>query len=242
MKTGKKPGFGPDSKPGFVSRFEFSVFSRFCPKTGFWAQKPGFDGTRKKPGFAPKPGFWTQKPGFDGTRKKPGFVAKPGFGAQKPGFDGTLKKTGLAPKPGLGPNPGPLTRVLRHPGRYPAAASRLGRFLCTCANYRQRPLRDKSGSQIAGQRQDGKPTTHQPPRESESRQTDRQNRQQPPHRSDTSAGESPTQRYAVVRGPVRCPPIRHLVVRVRVRVRPLCPPKRPHGPGKHQPGLQCAQT
>ena len=28
----------------------------------------------------------------------------------------------------------------------------------------------------------------------------------------------------------------------RVRVRPLCPPKRPHGPGKHQPGLQCAQT
>ena len=41
---------------------------------------------------------------------------------------------------------------------------------------------------------------------------------------------------------VRCPPIRHLVVRVRVRVRPLCPPKRPHGPGKHQPGLQCAQT
>ena len=192
-KTGKKPGFGPDSKPGFVSRFEFSVFSRFCPKTGFWAQKPG----------------------FDGTRKKPGFVAKPGFGAQKPGFDGTLKKTGLAPKPGLGPNPGPLTRVLRHPGRYPAAASRLGRFLCTCANYRQRPLRDKSGSQIAGQRQDGKPTTHQPPRESESRQTDRQNRQQPPHRSDTSAGESPTQRYAEVppyrpthQGGafVRCPP------------------------------------
>ena len=169
--TGKKPGFCPDSKPGFVSRFEFSVFSRFCPKTGFWAQKPG--------------------------------------------FDGTLKKTGLAPKPGLGPNPGPLTRVLRHPGRYPAAASRLGRFLCTCANYRQRPLRDKSGSQIAGQRQDGKPTTHQPPRESESRQTDRQNRQQPPHRSDTSAGESPTQRYAVVppyrpthQGGafVRCPP------------------------------------
>ena len=150
-----------------------------------------------------------------GTGKKTGFVPKPGFGAQKPGFDGTLKKTGLAPKPGLGPNPGPLTRVLRHPGRYPAAASRLGRFLCTCANYRQRPLRDKSGSQIAGQRQDGKPTTHQPPRESESRQTDRQNRQQPPHRSDTSAGESPTQRYAVVppyrpthQGGafVRCPP------------------------------------
>ena len=107
---------------------------------------------------------------------------------------------------------------------------------------RQKVRRDTSGSQIAGQRQDGKPTTHQPPRESESRQTDRQNRQQPPHRSDTSAGESPTQRYAVVRGPVRCPPIRHLVVRVRVRVRPLCPPKRPHGPGKHQPGLQCAQT
>ena len=43
----------------------------------------------------------------------------------------------------------------------------------------------------------------------------RQNRQQPPHRSDTSAGESPTQRYAVVppyrpthQGGafVRCPP------------------------------------
>ena len=71
-------------------------------------------------------------------------------------------------------------------------------------------------SQARGQRQDGKRTTHQPPRESESRQTaDRQNRQQPPHRSDTSAGESPTQRYAVVppyrpmhQGGafVRCPP------------------------------------
>ena len=80
---------------------------------------------------------------------------------------------------------------------------------------RQKVRRDTSGSQIAGQRQDGKPTTHQPPRESESRQTDRQNRQQPPHRSDTSAGESPTQRYAVVppyrpthQGGafVRCPP------------------------------------
>ena len=182
------------SFPGSSSRF----FPGFAPKPGFGPKNRVLTEPGKKRVLPQNPVFGPKNRVLGGTGKKTGFVPKPGFGAQKPGFDGTLKKTGLAPKPGLGPNPGPLTRVLRHPGRYPAAASRLGRFLCTCANYRQRPLRDKSGSQIAGQRQDGKPTTHQPPRESESRQTDRQNRQQPPHRSDTSAGESPTQRYAVV--------------------------------------------
>merc|ERR1712070_1164039 len=78
-----------------------------------------------------------------------------------------------------------------------AAPRRKSRQETPRGSPRQKVRRDTSGSQIAGQRQDGKPTTHQPPRESESRQTDRQNRQQPPHRSDTSARESPTQRYAV---------------------------------------------
>ena len=67
------------------------------------------------------------------------------------------------------------------------------------------------------QRQDGKPTTHQPPRESESRQTDRQNRRQP-HTDQTPQRESPPPKdtpWCPRTGPrtreallsfVRCPP------------------------------------
>lgn len=69
-------------------------------------------------------------------------------------------------------------------------------------------------SQVRG-RMASQPHTNHHARAKADRQTDRQNRQQPPHRSDTSAGESPTQRYAVVppyrpthQGGafVRCPP------------------------------------
>ena len=89
--------------------------------------------------------------------------------------------------------------------------------------------RDTSGSQIAGQRQDGKPTTHQPPRESESRQTDRQTEQaatptpirhlsgRVPHpkirRGAPVPAHAPGRRFCAL------PPIRHLVVRVRVQKR-----------------------
>ena len=52
-------------------------------------------------------------------------------------------------------------------------------------------------SQARG-RMASQPHTNHHARAKADRQTDRQNRQQPPHRSDTSAGESPTQRYAVV--------------------------------------------
>ena len=87
---------------------------------------------------------------------------------------------------------------------------------------RQKVRRDTSGegtlvvrrSQARG-RMASQPHTNHHARAKADRQTDRQNRQQPPHRSDTSAGESPTQRYAVVppyrpthQGGafVRCPP------------------------------------
>ena len=94
---------------------------------------------------------------------------------------------------------------------------------------RQKVRRDTSGSRIAGQRQDGKPTTHQPPRESESRQTDRQTEQaatptpirhlsgRVPHPkirrgAPVTTRTGPRTREAPLA--VGCPPIRHLVVRV----------------------------
>ena len=113
--------------------------------------------------------------------------------------------------------------------------------------------RSQARGRRAGWQANHTPTTTRERKQTDRRQTDRTGSN--PHTDQTPQRESPPPkdtpwcpRYYPYRPThqgdafVRCPPIRHLVVRVRVRVRPLCPPKRPHGPGKHQPGLQCAQT